>query len=126
VAYQKLEHGPAPRRLVPVRDGLVAQGAAEVRHESYRGRELDRVVPTRSFRRDVFDDEELRSVDAAVGELWEANATEASDRSHRELGWRMVPLYADIPYETAYLAPAFRVTVSMREHAAELAERLKR
>lgn len=35
--YQKLPHGPAPRKLLPVREQLVAAGDAELRDEAYLG-----------------------------------------------------------------------------------------
>jgi hypothetical protein len=49
--YQKLEHGPAPRRLLPVRSRLIEAGEAELREEQYLGCTMRRLVacgmPTR-------------------------------------------------------------------------------
>jgi hypothetical protein len=36
--YQRLPNGPAPRRLLPVRDRLVANGDAVLREEVFLGR----------------------------------------------------------------------------------------
>lgn len=55
-------------------------------------------------------------------ELWAADATEVSERSHRQVGWRMVEENDTIPYEAVYLAPRFEITDSMRAKAAELAD----
>lgn len=121
VEYQKLEHGPAPRRLLPVRDQLIARGAAELVRDRYMGYGLDRVEPRREPKLDLFTPEELAVVDRAISELWEKYADEASRLSHREMAWRMVEMNEAIPYEAAYLAPAIEVTDSMRKHARELA-----
>jgi len=45
--YQKLPRGPAPRRLVPIRDHLVETGQAEIVHDEYLGYPLDRLSPLR-------------------------------------------------------------------------------
>jgi hypothetical protein len=126
VPYQKLKLGPAPRRLLPVRDALIADGSAELRNDWYMGKRLDRVVPLRDPDMDAFRDEEIKIVDQAIESLWDKNGMEASDESHREMGWRMTELGETIPYEAAFLAPSFEVTESMAKHAQELAERRRR
>ncbi|MGH9189869.1 MAG: Panacea domain-containing protein, partial [Acidimicrobiales bacterium] len=126
VPYQKLEHGPAPQRLVPVRDQLIARGAAELVRDRYLGYPLDRLVPRRPVAMETFTETELALVDEAVDALRDKTAAEASELSHREIGWRMVEMNQVIPYETAFLAPAFEVTGSIVEHAKELADRLGR
>jgi hypothetical protein len=125
VEYQRLERGPAPRRLVPIRDALMARGDLDLVRDRYMGYGLDRLVPKRPARTELFTQDELALVDAAIDELWESTADEASRQSHRETGWRMVGDRETIPYESAYLAPKFEVTESMRQHAASLAERFQ-
>ncbi len=51
---------------------------------------------------------------------------EASELSHRELGWRMVEMGEDIPYEAAYLAPSAEPTEAIIRHAQTLAGRVAR
>jgi hypothetical protein len=121
VPYQKLDNGPAPRRLLPVRDELVKNGAAEMRREFYMGYPLDRVVPLREPDISLFSPDEITTVDTVVADLWDNRAVEVSEQSHEEMGWRMVALGETIPYEAAFLAPAFKVTDSMRAHARKLA-----
>jgi hypothetical protein len=123
VPYQKLKNGPAPRRLVPVRDELVADGSAERRREHYMGYPLDRIVPRRQADESLFTREELHTVDVVIAELWNKRAVEVSDESHDEMAWRMVGHGETIPYEAAYLAPAFEVTEAMRAHARKLASK---
>ncbi len=124
VEYQKLKHGPAPRRLLPVRDGLIADGSAVAKRDRYMGYPLDRLVPQREPRMDLFTPEEIKIVDEVIDSLWNKTGAEASDESHHEMGWRMVSLGDTIPYEAAFLAPAFEVTDSMAAHARELAKQI--
>jgi hypothetical protein len=121
--YQKLARGPAPRRLVPVRDRLIANGDADLVRDRYMGYGLDRLVPLRPVNRELFEDDELAAVDEAIKALWDRTAEEASQLSHLEMGWRMVEMNETIPYEAAFLAPGFEVTSSMREHAEQLSKR---
>ena len=126
VEYQKLRQGPAPRRLVPVRDRLVSEGAAELVRDRYLGYPLDRLVPSRKADLAFFSLEEIKQVDQAIEALWNKTAVEASELSHHEMGWQMVSLGETIPYEAAFLASRFEVTDSMRQHARRLAAQLDR
>ena len=103
--FQRLPHGPAPRRLVPVRDRLVRDGAAEVRTESFLGYPQERLVPLREPDLDRFDDDELATVDEVLADLAHLTAKQVSDISHAEPGWLLVADGETIPYEAALLAP---------------------
>lgn len=124
--YQKLERGPAPRRLVPVRERLVADGDAELVADEYMGYQLDRLKPKREADASRFTAEELRHVEQAIVALWGKTAVEASDLSHQEMGWRMVELGETIPYEAALLARRVEVTPAMRKRGQELASLIDR
>ena len=126
VPYQKLKLGPAPRRLLPVRDELINDGSAELRDDWYMGKRLVRLVPRRDPNTSLFTDQELEIVEEAIRSLWDKTGAEVSDESHREVGRRMTEVGETIPYEAAFLAPAFEVTDSMAEHARHLKERLGR
>ena len=124
VAYQKLENGPAPRRLVPVRDRLIDQGAAHLRVDDYFGRPLHRLVPMRPPNMSKFSLDELRIVDQVVRALWGKTASEISEMSHEEMGWKMVDDGEDIPLASAFLAKRAVLTDKIRRHAEELSEQL--
>ncbi len=126
VEYQKLAQGPAPRRLLPVRDRLIGQGSAELVRDRYLGYPLDRLVPRREPNLELFTADEIDQVDQAIEALWNKTAAEVSELSHREVGWQMVATGETIPYEAAFLAPRFEVTESMRQHAEQLAKQLGR
>jgi hypothetical protein len=102
--YQKLANGPAPRRLVPIRDRLIQEGSAELRKDDYFGYPLDRLVPLRDVRTVMFTESERRITDQVIEALWGKTASEVSRISHEEPGWKMVEEGEDIPYSSAFLA----------------------
>jgi hypothetical protein len=122
--YQKLKNGPAPKRLKPIRDRLIAQEHAEMRIDDYFGRELHRLVPLRAPDRSLFSGEELRIVDQVIEALFSKTADDVSDMSHQERAWELFDFGEDIPLCTAFLtkrnAPNDRVRQRAEELAAEL------
>lgn len=124
VEYQKLPNGPAPRRLLPIRNRLIDEGAAVRRQDSYFGKALHRLDPQRPANEDLFDDEELRIVDQVIEALWGKSATEVSQLSHSEKGWQMVEDGETIPYSAAFLSSVFRPSEDVKQHAAVLSTRL--
>jgi hypothetical protein len=100
--YQKLEFGPAPRALLPVRDELVEQGQALFRAGNQEDWN-DTLEPLRDPNLTLFSAEELRVIDEVFVELRPFNATAASDYSHlKSAGWRVMDSREDIPYESAF------------------------
>lgn len=119
--YQKLRWGPAPRRLLPVRELLLDAGTARMHDETYQGFVLERLVPLREPDVSLFTPDELAAVDQVVAELYGVTATDASLMSHDEVGWQMVEERETIPYEAAFLRQSVR-TDAVRRHGARLAE----
>lgn len=121
--YQKLEHGPAARRLRPVRDELIESGAAELRKEEFLGYEQHRLVPLRSADLEIFDASELETIDKVLSDLEGLNARQVSDLSHDEAGWRLVELGEPIPYEAALVGARQVSTPTSRRLESEVAKR---
>jgi hypothetical protein len=121
--YQKLEMGPAPRRLVPIRERLLASGDVRLVRGSYMGYSQDRLIVQGQPDFSRLSSEEKQLIDQVIGAIKGKNAAELSDASHQEMGWRMVAFYETIPFESAYLPKEVSVTPKMREHARELAAR---
>jgi hypothetical protein len=122
--YQKLAQGPAPRRLLPVRDYLIEEGSARLDHTTYLGNVQDHLVALRGANLDLLEPGAKESVDEVVQWLWGRTGGEVTRLSHEEPGWKMVELQEDIPFSTAYLPQEFVLTPTATAHAEELAARL--
>jgi uncharacterized phage-associated protein len=97
--YQKLEWGPAPRALLPVRSELIDKDEARFRDSEDWNQVLD---PLRDPDMSKFTDDERFIIDEVFEELRPFNATAASDYSHlNSPGWLAADEFEDIPYETA-------------------------
>ncbi|CAB4598929.1 unannotated protein [freshwater metagenome] len=121
--YQKLPHGPAPRRLKPVRDRLVAEGAAELHHEDFLGYTVNRLVPLRPADMSVFTDDEVATINSVLDDLAGLNARQVSDLSHEEAGWLLVDDGETIPYEAALVGARQVATATSRALERSVAER---
>ena len=121
--YQKLPHGPAPRRLKPIRDGLVAKGEARLAREEFLGYELHRLVPRRPADTTVFSKEELETIEHVLSDLDGLNARQVSDLAHDEAGWRLVEEGDVIPYEAALVGARQLSTPTSLRLEREVAER---
>jgi hypothetical protein len=124
VPYVKFPQGPAPARLVPIRDGLIGEGSAELRTDQYFGRALRRLVPTRDADEGRFGDSERKVVDQVIAALWGRSAAEASKISRREVGWRVAGEGEEIPFSAAFLDGNDAVTETSRRHAEGLLAQL--
>jgi hypothetical protein len=102
--YQKLHNGPAPRRLMPVRDALIAAGILAVREAEYHNRNQDRTFALREADLGGFTAEEVALVTDVIAANWDRNAAEINHLSYGYHGWEDVELGATIPYEIALLS----------------------
>jgi hypothetical protein len=103
--YFKLKNGPAPRHLVDIRKGMEADGLVRIEKVDIgAAKPMDRWVPLRRADLSWFTGEQLGFIDGVLQEMAEQTGTEASDRSHLMVGWRLAKLQENIPYETAFLA----------------------
>lgn len=121
--YQKLDHGPAARRLRPVRDRLVEQSEAQLVEQDFLGYQQHRLVPTREADLSVFTDDELATIDKVLADLDGLNARQVSDLSHDEPGWRLVEDGETIPYEAALVGARQVSTPTSQRLEREVAER---
>jgi uncharacterized phage-associated protein len=124
VEFQKLSHGPAPRRLRPVRDALVRSGAAALVVDDRLGFALSRLIPTRPADLSLFSADELVSVHHALAHLDGLTARQASELSHEETGWRLVADGETIPYEAAFAGAPQIETPTSRRLELDTAKRL--
>lgn len=97
--YQKLDHGPAPRALLPAIDELKRTERAAIQIQEYPSYRRNRVVALKPPDMDLFSGAEVAIVDEVIDWLWDETGTEVSRRSHREIGWQLAKVGEDIPYE---------------------------
>ena len=105
VEYQKLPAGPAPRRLLPVREKLVAEGALALQEVPLRsGHTQKRTVNLRKRNLDLFTGQEIATVDNIIDALRDIGAESVSAMSHEMVGWMVARDGETIPYSTVYFA----------------------
>lgn len=102
--YFKLPFGPAPRSLLPVQGEMERAGEISLASMERYTQTQKRIIPLREPNLSGFSAEELDLVGQVIEELRPLNATEASDFSHTFLGWELVEMRDDIPYETVFLS----------------------
>jgi hypothetical protein len=105
VEYQHLKKGPAPRRLLPVRDEMVAAKELAVQPIPLKnGNTQKRPVNLRDPDLTNFSGREISLVDTVIRTLWKMDAEESSEYSHRFVGWKMTKEGENIPYGTIFLS----------------------
>lgn len=106
VEYQKLEHGPAPRRLVPIRRDMERHRLVDVELRP-RGQFMQkRTVPRRPANLTIFTSAEIEVVKAIIDRFDGVDAATISDVSHREsAGWIALEFGETIPYDSALVVP---------------------
>jgi hypothetical protein len=122
--YQRLRNGPAPRRLVPVRDKMISDRILALQDVQLKsGKVQKRTVNLRSPKLGVFTADEIAIVDYIIDALSDCDAQTVSDISHRMVGWQIASEGEDIPYETVFLSnePLTEAEVARgKEIAAEI------
>lgn len=119
VEYQRLGNGPAPKRLVPIRDELVKDKGAVVQRRARGPVNQKRLIPLRAVNYDLFTADQIAFVDEIIDWLWGKTAASVSEDSHK--AWKIAKNGQSMPYESIFLsdAPITRFDV-LRTH--ELAE----
>jgi hypothetical protein len=98
--YQKLEHGPAPRQLLPTRKALADEGAITVKFVDVgRARPQERVVALRPATLGVFDETEIEIIREVTSDLCGMTGSQVSEMSHLLNCWELAAMKETIPYE---------------------------
>lgn len=122
--YQKLGEGPAPRQMMPMRRVLEDAGEIRIEHRPYFNGVQQRIVALRDPNLRIFDPLEIQLVDEIIKFFWDMSARQVSDYSHEEIGWQIVEIGEDIPYQTAWLS-AGEPSEEAENYGRELARRLE-
>ena len=122
--YWRLEHGPVPRRLLPVREQLIGSGRAVLRERSVGLRKQQRLEALVEPDLTSFSATEIKMVDEVIDLLREYTATSISDVTHQMNGWRIADDREAIPYESVFLssAPVTEDDVAMARSLRALAQ----
>ena len=105
VEYQKLPNGPAPRRLIPVRDRLIENGDLGLQEIVLKSGETQkRTVNLRSPNLDLFTGAEIAMVDRMIESMQGVTAEDVSEISHTLVGWLVADEGETIPYNSIYFA----------------------
>jgi Protein of unknown function (DUF4065) len=119
--YRRLPNGPAPKRLVPVRQQLDDAGDLAVKERHINGLRQVRTLAIREPDLSGFDGDEIAMVDYVITKLWNETAAGASDLSHGLLGWKLAEDSETIPYETVFLSER-KITREEADYALQLIE----
>ncbi len=104
IEYQRLGQGPAPRRLVPVRNEMEAKGDIAMAAVASRGGYTQKkIVPLRAPDLNVFSPTDIAVVDDVIRALWKKTAKGVSNLSHGK-AWEIAADGASIPYEAVFLS----------------------
>lgn len=121
--YQRLEHGPAARELLPIQEELVNKSEAMVVPSRYFNRVQKRLWAVRDPVLSRFSAEEISLVDDVIEALRCHNASDASLLSHLiAVGWQIAGDREEIPYEAVFLSGEPPTPTDVK-HGQELAQR---
>ena len=99
--YQKLEHGPCPRRMKPIMESMSSSGEIAIRKVEYYGHNQHRPFALREPNLDIFTAREIDLINRVVEHFRGINATEISEKSHAFAGWLLAEEGETIPYDVA-------------------------
>jgi hypothetical protein len=120
--YQKLDHGPAPRRLLPEQERLVSEGRAVIQIRQRGDYRQKRLIALDRPDLTLFSAEEISSVNTVINGLRGHGAFRLSNFSHDiSVGWQAAEYGEDIAYATIFLLPPLTPTPSQEKRAKELA-----
>lgn len=116
--YQRRDYGPVPMEITRARRALVDMGDADVERTWRFNYPQERLVAKRPANMSIFSAEEKRLVDNVIRALRNLSAVDASELSHREMGWQLAYDREVIPYDTVFLAGATLTATDI--HSGEL------
>jgi hypothetical protein len=103
--YQRLENGPAPKHLVPVRERLCKKNWLAIQNTVYHGKKQKRLVALRDADLSLFKAEEIALVHSVIKALADKDGKAVSTLSHDFIGWRLAKNGEEIPYSVALVTP---------------------
>ena len=104
IEYRKLNQGPVPRRLIPIRESMIANRELAVQEMPIVGSLVQQCpVNLRQPNLDLFTAKEIALVDAVIKALDGLTAKKTSDLSHGMQAWKLAEDGQTIPYGAVFL-----------------------
>jgi hypothetical protein len=103
-AYQRLENGPAPKKMLPLMNEMVDEKVLAIKERNYYGKIQKVPVALREANLEGFSAEEIAVVTEVIDTLARKNAKGISSLSHKFAGWKMAGDRELIPYTVALVA----------------------
>lgn len=124
--YQKLKHGPAPRKLLTAQYRLKSAGDIVMQPvPTFGGHTQNRCHAQRSANLEMFTEDELSLVNTVIAKFKKNNAKGISTLSHEFVGWKLAEIGETIPYEVALVGER-KPTKLERSWGRSLTQRAKR
>jgi hypothetical protein len=117
--YQRLDHGPAPKCLLPVQQHLRRDRSLAIQEIDRYGLKQKRPVALRDPNLDAFDADEIALVNEVVKALHDANAADASELSHG-FWWHIAKAGEEIPIQVSLVELPDDVSLKELAHARSL------
>ena len=99
--YQKLDHGPAPRRMLPILKEMVGAHDLAIEKRDYYGRIQNLPIALRPAKVSVFTAEEMAVITEVIESLGRKNSKGISSLSHEFSGWKNAEDGDTVPYQVA-------------------------
>jgi hypothetical protein len=101
--YMRLDEGPVPVRMVPIRRKMIADREIALIKVRYYDHDQHRVMPLRDANLDCFKAQDIALVDDVISWLYEKSGAEVSKLSHGR-AWNMAEDKQNIPYEAVFIS----------------------
>lgn len=102
--YWKLEHGPAPKQMLPVMRDMQEKGEIKTDGRPSYQYMQKATYALREPNRSVFSADELAIIELIIERYKDKNATEMKYLSHEFIGWKLTEIKEVIPFETVFIS----------------------
>lgn len=117
--YFKLEHGPAPRLMLPLMRDMQTANQLAIAERKHFGKIQKKPIALREALLARFSGQEIAVVDYVIGKLKGFDGTEISELSHQFTGWELAEEEETIPYSSVLLDKG-ELTAQERQWVQEL------
>ena len=101
--YQRLERGPAPKHLIPIRNEMEARGELAVRKIRRGQNYQNRTMALREPNLSIFSGDDIALVNSVIDGLWSMHSGELSEWSHGR-AWKTHNDGDPMAYESTFLS----------------------